>query len=182
MCRSIPVPQRVASWKQSSLEPKINTVERVWLIQSATVHNIATDKVLHATHANRRCKGLNLSECMRILPETLLSEGTEIVKSTILVKVVLEEELGWLLNLCAECIASSIHSLGKLIWMSLWGSSSIAFACRTKRVVLVLLGRSCKLERLRHWCDLTRLQCLSEHWILNLSLVRESTQSHSFII
>ena len=126
MSRGISVSQRVACWKQSPLEAQINSIERVWLIKSAAVDNVAANEVFNTAHSNGRSEGLNLAESVWVLPEALLTEGSKEVESTLLVKVVLKEEFSWLSNLLVLW-----HGVSKLLislLVSLWGSGSIGLA------------------------------------------------------
>ena len=177
MSRSVPVPQSVARRKKFPLEAEVDSVERVGLIKSATVHNITSYEVLHASHANGRGEGLNLAEGMWILPKTSFSEGTEEVQSTMLVEVVLEQELSWLFNLLSIS-TRSIHGLCELlsllVW--LWGSGSMSLAWGAEWQLGILWIRVGELEWLWH-CLLS-----TEHGISLWHLVRESTKSHSFFV
>jgi len=72
----------------------INSEVRMRFVLGAAVHCNTTNKIVNWALANWRCESLNLQGCVGVLPVTFLALGGEVVKSTILIHVVLVDELG----------------------------------------------------------------------------------------
>ena len=77
-----------------------------------------------------------------------LSKGTEEVQSTMLIEVVLEQELGRLLNLLLSSSTRCLHGLCELLSLlvGLWISGSISLACRAEWELGILLSGVGELE------------------------------------
>ena len=88
----ISIPQRIARRCEGSSLSKVNSKEGEWLIQCSTVDHKAPYNVFYFSASDRRCETLDNPKSMGILPRSLSSKCAQIVKSTILIKVMIINE------------------------------------------------------------------------------------------
>ena len=70
----VPVSDRIACWEQLSSLTEIETEVREWLVTSPHVEDLATNNILWSSGSDGAAERLDLSDGMRVLIETLLTE------------------------------------------------------------------------------------------------------------
>ena len=81
-------------WHATSIGTKVNTKEGVRLILSSTVLNSSANEAINgASLSKRACKGLNLTNSVRVLPVSASASRSQEVQNTTFVEIVLKVEV-----------------------------------------------------------------------------------------
>ena len=83
----VSVADRIASWKELAALAKVNSVVGEWFVAGSAVHNSPSNDVFRLARANRGAEGLNLTNAVRVLPKSSLSERAEVEESSFFIKV-----------------------------------------------------------------------------------------------
>lgn len=90
----VAIAQSVVRWHESSITTEVDSEERVRFVLGTAVLHTAADEGLKAA-AGAKCagEGLHLPDLVWVLPIAALARRSKVVKHTVLVEVVVEEEL-----------------------------------------------------------------------------------------
>lgn len=111
----VSIPDGIAGGSDLSTLAEINSEEREWLVQCPAVDDIAANYIFNSSTANGGSEALNKTQSMRVLPWSLLSISAQVEEDTVLIEIVIVneiDELGSLGLLLNYSLALRGHFLG----------------------------------------------------------------------